>query len=42
MKSLKIVVLFLSKISATTCISQHFGLVCPRLLNGCPTSLMSI
>jgi len=42
MKSLKSVVSFLSKVSATARLGQHFGLVCPRVPNGCPTSLMPI
>ncbi len=42
MKSLKNVVSFLSKLSATARLGQHFGLVCLRLPIGCSTSLMSI
>ncbi len=41
-KLLKSVVSSLSKVFATARLGQHFGLVCPRLLNGCPTSLMPI
>ncbi len=42
LKSLKSVVSFLSKVTSTAALGRHFSLVCPRLPNVCPTSLMPI
>ena len=42
MKSLRSVVSLLSKVASTAALGRHFGLVCPRLPNVCPTSLMPI